>query len=381
MIIHVDMDAFYASVEERDRPELVGQPVIVGGTAEGRGVVAAANYVVRGFGVHSAMPTVTALRLCPHAVLLRPRIDHYAGISRQLHEIFHRFTPLVEPLALDEAFLDVAGSVSLFGSPEKMAEQIKQQIRKEIGLVASVGVAPNKFLAKLASDLEKPDGLVVVHKDEIEEFLGPLPIGRIWGVGRETGKVFDRLGIATIGEVREQSLQELQSRFGKMGEQIWSLARGIDDRPVVPDREAKSISNETTFASDIDDLEVLESWLMELTEQVARRLRRSGLRARTVQLKVRYEDFDTITRSTSTTDSISSTQELWDLARTMLRTRLPARPLCVRLLGMGVANLDHSGQHQGGLFEEGRQGLDEVTDKIRERFGSDAVKRGNAPDR
>jgi DNA polymerase-4 len=200
-------------------------------------------------------------------------------------------------------------------------------------------------------------------------------------VGRETGKVFDRLGIATIGEVRERSLQELKSRFGKMGEQIWSLARGIDDRPVVPDREAKSISNETTFARDIDDLEVLESWLMELTEQVARRLRRSGLRARTVQLKVRYEDFDTITRSTSTTDSISSTQELWNLARTMLRTRLPARPLCVRLLGMGVANLDHSGQHQGGLFEEGRQGLDEVTDKIRERFGSDAVKRGNAPDR
>jgi DNA polymerase-4 len=377
MILHVDMDAFYASVEERDHPELQGQPVIVGGTAEKRGVVAAANYVVRSFGVHSAMPTSTALKLCPHAVLMPVRMSHYAEVSRSLHEIFFRYTPLVEPLALDEAFLDVSGSERLFGSPEDMAREIKQAIHDELGLVASVGVATNKFLAKLASDLEKPDGLVVIARENIQQVLDPLPVGRIWGVGKATGKTFERLGIRTIGELRERSRGDVENRFGKMGVQIWSLAHGIDTRAVIPDREAKSISNETTFAADIDDMEILESWLMELTEQVARRLRRSGMRARTVQIKVRYDDFETFTRSNSFSESTTSTQEIWRCAVTMLQERLPARPLCIRLLGLGVSNLQEQGSIQGELFDDPGQEsrLDEVTDEIQDRFGRDAVNR------
>ncbi len=379
MIIHVDMDAFYASVEQRDDPRLQGKPVIVGGRAENRGVVAAANYAVRVFGVHSAMPTATAMKLCPEAILVKPRIPYYGEISQHLRGIFNRYTPLVEPLALDEAFLDVSGSERLFGTPEQMARDIKEVIRAELDLVASVGVAANKFLAKLASDLEKPDGLVVVREEEVEEFLDPLPVGRIWGVGAATGKVFDRLGIRTIAQLRERSLEDLQSRFGKAGEQIWRLARGIDGRKVVPDRQAKSISNETTFAVDIDDSEILEAWLMDLSEQVSGRLRGAGLRARTVQIKVRYNDFETITRRTSVVEPMDSTREVWGLARKMMRERLPSRPLKVRLLGVGVSRLDRSGQTQGDLFDQGvgqETRLDGVTDEIRRRFGDHAVVRG-----
>lgn len=377
MILHVDMDAFYASVEERDQPALRGQPVIVGGSAAQRGVVAAANYVVRSFGVHSAMPTSTALKLCPHAVLMPVRMSHYAEISRSLREIFFRYTPLVEPLALDEAFLDVSGSERLFGSPEEMARGLKKAIHDELGLVASVGVAPNKFLAKLASDLEKPDGLVVIARENVQEVLDPLPVGRIWGVGKATGKTFERLGIRTIGELRERSAGELESRFGKMGDQIWSLAHGIDTRPVTPDREAKSISNETTFATDIDEMEILESWLMGLTEQVSRRLRRSGMGARTVHIKVRYDDFETFTRSISLPNPTTSTQDIWRSAATMLKERLPARPLCIRLLGVGVSNLQQQGSVQGELFHDPGQKsrLDEVTDEIEDRFGRGTVNR------
>ena len=380
MIIHVDMDAFYASVEERDRPELRGKPVIVGGTPEGRGVVAAANYVVRQFGVHSAMPAKTAMRLCPHAIVLPSRIDHYAKISRQIREIFHRYTPVVEPLALDEAFLDVSGSHQLFGSAQQIGRKIKQDIKDELQLVASVGVAPNKFLAKLASDLEKPDGYVVVPANEIQQFLDPLPIGRIWGVGRVTGKAFGQLGVNTIGQLRQLDREMLDQRFGKMGEHVWRLARGIDNRAVVPDREAKSISHETTFAVDIDDLEILQSWLMYLTEQVARRLRRHKLRAKTVQLKIRYNDFQTITRAHSLPEATNSTNELWQVASELLRSRLPNRRLCIRLIGMGVSGIDHSEKKQQMLFDEEtaevNAKLDKVTDQIKDRFGVSAVKRG-----
>ena len=297
MIIHGDMDAFYASVEERDRPELVGKPVIVGGSPEKRGVVSAANYVARKYGVHSAMPAVTARRLCPQGIYLPPRIDYYAEISRQIRDIFERFTPLVEPLSLDEAFLDVTGSENLFGPAVEIGRQIKQAIRKELRLVASVGVAPNKFLAKIASDLKKPDALVVVEPDKVQEFLDPLPVERLWGVGKQSSKVFERLGIRTIGQLRQCPLDMLQARFGSSGEHLWNLAHGRDDRPVVPEREAKSISNETTFEHDIADMDVLRAWLVDLIEQVGCRLRRHGLRGRTVHLKVRFADFSLITRS------------------------------------------------------------------------------------
>jgi DNA polymerase-4 len=373
------MDAFYASVEERDRPELAGKPLIVGGTPEGRGVVAAANYVVRQFGVHSAMPTATALRLCPDAIVLPPRLDHYAQVSAKIREVFERFTPLVEPLSLDEAFLDVTGSESLFGSAVEMAHTIKREIRQELRLVASVGVAPNKFLAKIASDLDKPDGLVVVDPDRVQEFLDPLNVARIWGVGRVTGETFSRLGVQTIADLRQLPIETLRQHFGSSGEHFWNLARGIDDRPVVPDREAKSISHETTFVQDISDREVLRSWLLELTEQVGYRLRRHGLRGKVVQIKVRFSDFQTITRSKTLPEPTNSTQALWETAAELLSTRLSERHLPVRLLGMGVSGFDHSQFTQRSLFDDGQQEkqLDAVGDVIKNRFGEGALRRGS----
>ncbi len=382
MILHVDMDAYYASVEERDRPELVGRPIVVGGSAEGRGVVAAANYVARQFGVHSAMPAITARRLCPQAVFIRPRMERYATISRQIREVFHRFTPLVEPLSLDEAFLDVTGCTQLFGPVTDIGRQVKSTIMDETGLVASVGVAPNKFLAKLASDLEKPDGFVVVEKSGVQGFLDPLPVSRLWGVGKSAQRVFERLGIATVGQLRQLDESVLTDHFGSHGRHLWRLARGIDERSVVPDHVAKSISHETTFAVDIEEIVVLESWLMELTEQVARRLRRHELRGNTVQLKLRYGDFTTITRAQKLNEPTNLTDEIWRAGREMLRNRLPNRRLSVRLLGIGVTGIVTHGWVQKGLFDDdarekmGR--VDAVSDEIKDRFGRGAVSRAKS---
>jgi DNA polymerase-4 len=380
MILHVDMDAFYASVEERDNPSLVGRPVIVGGTAEGRGVVAAANYEARKFGVHSAMTAAHAVRLCPQAVFIRPRMERYAEVSRQIRAIYEEFTPLVEPLSLDEAFLDATGSEPLFGSSAEIGLQIKRRIRNELHLVASVGVAPNKFLAKIASDLQKPDGFVVVEQDQVQEFLDPLPVGRIWGIGKVTGQVFDRFGISTIGQLRHLSIETLEELFGSSGAHYWRLAHGQDDRPVVPDRVAKSISHETTFAEDIAESEVLQAWLVELAEQVARRLRRHELKGRTVELKVRFADFHTITRSLTLTEPTNITLYLLQAGTELLRTKLPKGHLPVRLLGLGVKGFDDSGCSQRQLFDEPirerQRQIDRVADEITEKFGRAAIRRG-----
>jgi len=385
VILHCDMDAFYASVEERDRPELVGKPVIVGGSPEKRGVVSAANYVAREYGVHSAMPAVTARRLCPHGIYLPPRIDYYAEVSRQIRDIYERFTPLVEPLSLDEAFLDVTGSEHLFGPAVEIGRKIKLAIREELRLVASVGVAPNKFLAKIASDLKKPDALVVVEPGKVQEFLDPLPVERLWGVGRESSKVFQRLDIRSIGQLRQCPLDMLQARVGSSGEHLWDLAHGRDDRLVVPERDAKSISHETTFEHDIADMDVLRAWLVDLTEQVGCRLRRHGLRGRTVQLKVRFADFSLVTRSQTLPEPTDITDELWRAAGELLCQRLPVGHLPVRLLGMGVSRLDDTGFVQGMLFDqEDRQKqsrVDAVTDQLKERFGNEALRRGSSLER
>jgi len=382
MIIHVDMDAYYASVEERDNPSLVGKPVIVGGSAEQRGVVSAANYAARKFGVHSAMPTATARRLCPHGVFLSGRMDHYADVSRQIHEIFGRYTPLIEPLSLDEAFLDVEGSRRLFGTAEEIAGRIRREIREELQLVASAGIAPNKFLAKIASDLDKPDGFVVVDPGQVQEFLDPLPVGRLWGVGREGGKKMRQLGVRTIADLRRLPLELLQDHFGSGGEHFWQLARGIDDRPVVPDREAKSISHETTFAEDIQDRQVLRAWLLQLTDQVGRRLRRHGYSGQVVHVKVRFDDFRTITRSRKLAEPTNVTDELWQAVRDIFDSRLTSNIRPVRLLGMGVSRIDESGARQGLLFDKDQRAkqsrLDEVSDKVKDRFGSSSLRRGSS---
>ena len=382
-ILHVDMDAFYASVEVREQPGLAGRPVIVGGSPRGRGVVSAANYEARRFGIHSAMPTARAMRLCPHAVCLPGRMSLYASVSHQIREIFNRYSPLVEPLSLDEAFLDVTDSQRLFGSAAEIANAIKQAISNELSLVASVGIAPNKFIAKIASDLDKPDGFVEVMPGEVQAFLDPLPVSRIWGVGKATGKELDRLGITTIAQLRQQSEAVLQDRFGKFGNHLWRLANGMDDRPVVSDSEAKSISNETTFDSDISNRDTLRAWLMELTEQVCWRLRQQDLFGRTVQIKLRFADFSTITRSHTLPEATQQTKQVWQAVMALFDKAMQSESRRLRLVGVGVSGLSDTAQRpqvQTDMFEQPEDTrqtqLDEVADAIKSRFGSGGIRRG-----
>ena len=296
MILHIDMDAFYASIEERDRPGLRGKPMVVGGNPDKRGVVAAANYAARRYGIHSAMPTAQAKHLCPHLIVLPPRHSYYAQVSQQIRDIFHRYTPLVEPLSLDEAFLDVKHSHLLFGEPADIGARIKREIRDELKLTASVGVAHNKFLAKVASEAGKPDGILEVNPAGVQAFLDKLPVSKLWGVGKVNNLRLQNLGIHTIGDLREQTPEMLEELFGSWGGTLWELAHGKDNRTVVPDHKAKSLSHETTFAEDITDVEALRGWLLDLTRQVAMRLRRNRIRGRIVHVKIRFADFRTITR-------------------------------------------------------------------------------------
>lgn len=379
VILHIDMDAYYASVEERDQPALVGQPVIVGGQAESRGVVSAANYVARKFGVHSAMPMRTAVRLCPQAVVLPVRMEHYARISRQIREIFHRYTPLVEPLSLDEAFLDVRGSEQLFGPAIEIGRRIKAEILEETQLVASIGAAPNKFLAKIASDLKKPDAFVIVEADRVDEFLAPLPVSRLWGVGKRAEEKLHGIGIHTIGQLSRTPLATLKMCFGDaVATHLLDLSLGRDDRSVVPDRDARSVSHETTFAVDISDAEVLRTCLLELTEQVGRRLRRHDIFGRTVHLKIRFSDFHTLTRSHSLPDASNTTSDLWQAVSEQLFPRV-ALQQPVRLVGVGVSSLSHTRERQRTLFDDTSDrdsALDSASDAIRNRFGGTAIQRG-----
>lgn len=381
MIIHVDMDAFFAAVEIREDPSLREKAVIVGGTPDGRGVVSTANYVARKFGVHSAMPAAQAKRLCPHAIFLRPRMQLYAQVSQQIREIFHTYTGLVEPLSLDEAFLDVGPSQAIFGDPLAIARTIQQRIATELQLTASAGVAPNKFLAKLASDLHKPNGLVFVSPEQVESFLDPLDIGRMWGVGKQTLPKFHAIGVHTIGDLRRLSHDTLMQLFGSSGDHYYRLARGIDDRKVVPEREAKSISNETTFPQDIDDLATLDAWLRSLADQVSCRLRAHELLGKTIHIKIRYANFDTITRSETVRSPTQTCRVIEDTAVRLLHTHVHAQR-GVRLLGVGISQLSHHGPTQLQLFDQEEelrdQRLDAATDQIRQKFGRAAVSRGSA---
>jgi DNA polymerase IV len=380
-ILHVDMDAFYASVEQRDHPELRGRPVIVGGSVGQRGVVSAASHEARRFGVHSAMPMTTARRRCPEGVFLPVRMSHYASISRQIRDILLSFTPLVEPLSLDEAFLDVHGCEGLFGAAPEVAQQIKDRIRTETGLVASVGVAPNKFLAKLAGDVGKPDGLVVLPAEKVTEFLTPLPVGRLWGVGAKAEKRLHALGIRTVGQLAALPERVLAGHFGEVGQHLWALANGRDDRRVVPDREAKSISTETTFAVDLDDKEGLRVILLEMVDHLAGRLRQHRLRARSVELKVRSSDFRTRSRSLSLDESTDVTEDLWRAATELFARSLTPDVMPVRLLGVGVSKLTRDAVVQGLLFDEDQRqrqrAVDQAMDAIRRQFGNGAIRRGS----
>jgi DNA polymerase-4 len=383
-ILHVDMDAYYASVEQRDRAELRGLPVIVGGVG-GRGVVCAASYEARRFGVHSAMPISTARRLCPEGVFIPVRMQHYAAISRQIREILLSFTPLVEPLSLDEAFLDVRGCEGLFGPAADIGRQIKQQIRDDTGLIASVGVAPNKYLAKLASDFGKPDGFVVVTPDQIREFLSPLPVSRIWGVGAKGERRMHDMGLRTIGQIAALPESALADRWGEVGRHIWQLANGIDDRAVVPDRDAKSVSTETTFAYDIGDRGVLRAWLLDLVDHLAARLRQGGIWARTIDVKIRASDFRTQTRATTLAQPTNLTNVIWQEAAALFERSLTRELLPVRLLGVGASKLTREPIIQGNLFEENAQprlsALDQAIDSIRTQFGASSIQRGCLVDR
>jgi DNA polymerase-4 len=382
-ILHVDMDAFYASVEQRDRPELRGRSVIVGGLGP-RGVVSAASYEARPFGVHSAQPTAVARRLCPQGVFLPVRMEHYAQVARQIREILLSFTPLVEPLSLDEAFLDVRGSEGLFGPAPEVARRVKERIRAETALTASVGVAPNKFLAKLASDLGKPDGLVVVHPDRVAGLLAPLPVGRLWGVGAKSEKRLHALGLRTIGQLAALPERVLADHFGTAGRHLHALAHGRDERAVVPDREAKSISTETTFAEDVGDRTALRGWLLELVDELGGRLRKEGVRARTVELKVRSFDFRTRTRALSLREATDLTDRLWEAALVLFERSVTDELLPLRLLGVGGSRLTRETAVQGELFDDGRRqreaALDRAIDAIRGRLGSGAVLRGSRLD-
>lgn len=383
-IIHLDMDAFYPAVEVLDNPELKGKPVVVGGT-RGRGVVSSASYEARKYAVHSAQPMTTAMRLCPHGIFLPPRMSRYKEISRQVFEVFLRFTPLVEPLSIDEAFLDVTGSIRLFGQPEEIAKKIKDAVHVETGLTVSAGVAPSKFVAKIASDMDKPDGLTVVHHDRVREFLNPLPIERMWGVGKATQRTLARFNVRTFKDLSQVPGEALEHKFGKHGLKMHLLSMGIDDRAVIPEQEAKSIGHEETFSKDILDIDLAKKELLALASKVARRTRQHGVTGKTITLKVKYGDFVQIARSASVAEPTDDGPKIYTtVCRLLKKTAVGKRP--VRLLGISLSRLSrHGPEGQLSLFNQDteiqkRKGLHTALDSLQKKFGEKSIRPGTLVD-
>jgi DNA polymerase IV len=376
-ILHVDMDAFFASVEQRDDPRLRGKPVIVGGPSR-RGVVCAASYEARPFGVHSAMPMARALRLCPEARVVPPRQGRYGEVSAQIFEIFRRFTPLVEGLSVDEAFLDVTGSQGLFGDPVTIARRIKGAILVETGLTASAGVAPIKFAAKIASDLQKPNGLVVVP-GEVPAFLAPLPIERMWGIGPKAAPRMRSAGFATLGDIAAAPLERLEELVGRAGAlHVQTLARGVDERPVVPGRKADSIGAEETFEHDLRSRADLELRLLDLARRVARRLFEASFLTRSITVKVKYADFTLRSRQLRLPEPVLDTDSIYGAAKVLLARFAPGQ---VRLLGISAGDLAVDAPSPELLLFPGeatpdrRRRLEEVVQQVRTRFGGDRLTR------
>lgn len=371
------MDAFFASVEQRDHPEYRGKPVIVGGLGN-RGVVSTASYEARRFGVHSALPMATARRLCPQGVFVAGDHHKYSLVSHQIMAILNDFTPLLEQVSVDEAFLDVTGMELLFLSPVDIAREIKRQVKDELALTVSAGVAPNKFLAKMASDLQKPDGLVVVEHGREKEFLQDLPVEKLWGVGDVTAKALRNRGIMTIGQLAQLQEPQLKSFFGQNAGTIQSLAMGNDDRPVVPERDAKSVGAEETFEADLRDFDDMRTVLMALAERVGHRLRQDKIVGRTVTLKLRYGTFQTLTRRRTLEDPTQIDETIYSVAADLLEQQQNIES-GVRLLGITVSQLAPEGPVEGSLFEnkeeKGRL-LSSAMDRMRLKFGSKVLVHG-----
>ena len=374
------MDAFFAAIEVLDKPSLKGKPVIVGGSSR-RGVVSTANYEARRFGVHSAMPIFKAKEKCPQGIFLPVKMERYKEVSKRIMDILSDFTPLVEQVSIDEAYLDIAGTESLLGSPEEIARSIKERIGKETGLSCSIGIAPNKFLAKVASDMHKPDGLTIILVDEVNKFLHKLPVEKIPGVGKRTIEELRHYGIKTVGDLKRFSKEQLLKDFGKFGVRLYELAKGEDSSPVVPWREVKSISSEKTLQLDTKDLTHLKGLVASHANKVAQRLRREGLKMRTVTVKIKFEDFSEISRNYTIDYSTDSTRVISDSAIKLLLD-YPLKKK-VRLIGVAVSNLEVSKKDaQMYLFEKEpdskrERKVDEAMDEIRNKFGGEIIKKGN----
>jgi DNA polymerase IV len=381
-ILHVDMDAFYAAVEQRDHPEYRGKPVIVGSDpkeGQGRGIVATCSYEARKFGVHSAQPISKAWKICPQGIYIRPDMEKYGRVSDLVMSILSDFTDLQEQVSIDEAFLDVTGSEKLFGAGAEIAKKIKGRIKDELQLTASAGVASNKFVAKVASDLKKPDGLVVVEPGREKEFLAPLPIARLWGVGPKTEAYLKTLGLEQIGQIADIQPNDLDAKLGKSGTHLWQLARGIDDRPVLSAEGCKSIGHEFTFERDTGDLVLIEATLLGLTEKVAQRLRAQKVRAHTIAIKFREADFSTFTRRVTLDAPADTSEKIYPIARQLLRGVFRKEAL-VRLIGVSGSNLEaEPGGRQMSLFNAASgpkdRNLAAALDDITHRFGSQAITR------
>ena len=375
IVLHIDMDAFFASVEQRDHEEYRGKPVIVGGLGP-RGVVSTASYEARKFGVHSAQAMAIARRLCPNAIFLHPDHTRYSDVSRQIFSILSRFSPVIEQLSIDEGFLDLTGMERLMNNPRTYGEEIKRAVREETGLTASVGIAPNKFLAKLASDLEKPDGLVVIRPEDAEKVLAPLPVNRIFGVGKKTEARLAALGFRTIGQLAAADSGKLAQALGnRMAAQLLALAHGLDDRPVEPRRAAQSIGREETFDEDIRSREEAEKVLLALSEEVGWRLRRKGLFARTITVKIRLGSFDTFTRRQTLSEPIAYDEDIFREAQTLFRAFSMPPGQGIRLLGVSAGNLSEGGEVS--LFDdhEKKDRLYGAIDSLKRRFGEGVVTR------
>ena len=377
-IIHLDMDAFYPAVEVLDNPALKGKPVIVGGS-NARGVVSSASYEARKFGVHSALPIAKAMRLCPKGIFLPVRMSRYQEISKKIFKIFHLFTPLIEPVSIDEAFLDVTGSTKLFGTPVEIANKIKQVVFNKTGLTVSAGVASCKFVAKIASDMDKPDGLTIVPPDRISDFLNPLSINKLWGVGKKTTEALACLNIHTFEDLSQMPVELLKRKFGKHGVKMHKLSMGIDERNVEPEHDVKSIGHEETFVRDIVNMELAKKELLSLSNKVARRMRSTGIAGKTITLKVKYSDFVQITRSITLLNFINDGFKIYATSCCLLKkTKVGKKP--VRLLGISLSQLNLFGtETQLSLFQQDkksskREKLTATLDLIFDKFGEKSVR-------